>query len=174
MKKRFALTLALAAVAILSPAGRDAEAGVDAVSAASLTVSVSNITATSATINYSKDRYSSGTRTLYYNPAPAAATQNATAKKASGNAGSFAVTGLKSGTEYNFKVEASDGRHKNYATSGTFKTLVPTAIPVSASPGAGGTAAERFDASGRRLDAGHARNGQGVIFTNRMAEPVYK
>lgn len=175
MKMRIALPLALAALPLLWLARRGAEAEVDAVSAASLTVAAANITATSATINYSKDKYNYGTRTLCYDPAPATPANNCTTKNASGNEGSFNVTGLKPNTQYNYSIKAVDtrGGERPYTSTGTFKTLATSAlIPVL--PGAGHAASDRFDANGRRLNAVPGRGGEGVIFTNRMAQPTYR
>jgi hypothetical protein len=172
---RSRLTLVLAALPLILLARRGAEAEVDAVTAASLTVAVSGITSSTASIGYSKDRYSSGTRTLYYNPAPAAATQNATAKRASGNAGSFSVSGLAPNTQYNYKIEASDGRHESYSTSGSFKTTASTAIRIGVGADAGTqTDGARFDAAGRSLRPSEASAGQRAIFTGQRAAPVYR
>jgi hypothetical protein len=174
MKMRIALPLGLAALPLLLIARRGADAEPDAVSAASLSVSVANITATAATINYFNDKYNYGTRTLCYDPAPATPTHNCTTKTASGNQGSFAVTGLTANTQYNFNIQAIDTRkgERPYATSGTFKTLATSALaPVLPGPGAIGKA-ERFDANGRRLDATGMCAGRNVIFTNRMAQPA--
>ena len=125
-----------------------AEARPDVVSAASLTVGASNITATSVDINYSRDKYDYGTRTLCYDPAPKTPVSNCTTKNALGNQGSFTVTGLKSGTAYNYSIKAVDtkGGEKPYTSTGSFTTLGSTgiaqplagareraAIPVSAS-----------------------------------------
>jgi len=177
MKLRTALPLALVALPLLLISRRGADAETDAVTAASISVSVSNILATSATVDYSRDRYDYGTRTLCYDPAPTVPTHNCATKDASGNAGSFTLTGLKAGTQYNFNITASDGRHKDYATSGTFKTLVATALaaPGTEAIGSGDRIGpQHFDAKGRFLDAPGARNGKAVIFTNRMARPTYR
>jgi hypothetical protein len=176
MKMRIALPMALAALPLLLLMRRGADAEPDAVSAASLTVSVSNITATTASIDYSRDKYDYGTRTLCYDPAPASPTHNCTTRNASGNQGTFSVTGLTPSTQYNFSIKAVDtkGGERPYTSSGTFKTLAATAL-APALPGAeaiGGAA--RFDANGRRLDGPRAAAGRGVIFTNRMAQPAYR
>lgn len=171
MKKRIAL-LALAALPLLLIARRGAEAVPDAVTAASLTVAVSKITATSASIDYSRDKYDYGTRTLCYNPAPAAPTLNCSTRNASGNAGSFAVTGLTPETQYNFIIKAVDtkGGERPYSTSGTFKTLASAAL-APARPGAPAAhGSDRFDAAGRKLGNGE----RAVIFTNRMGAPEYR
>ena len=128
MKKLFALPVLVltAAFAILLHAGEST--GVDAVSAASITLANGTITSTSAVVNYSGDRYSNGTRTLCYDPAPASPTNNCTAKAATcSRTGSFTLTGLTPATSYNYKVTATDGRHNPYSASGTFKTLAGTA-----------------------------------------------
>jgi len=175
MKMRIALPLALAALPLLMLARRGAVAEVDAVSAASITVAAANITATTATINYTNDKYNYGTRTLCYDPAPATPANNCTTKNASGNSGSFSVTGLKANTQYNYSVKAIDtrGGERPYTSTGTFKTLAASAL-VPVLPGAGHATIDRFDANGRRLNAIQGRGGEGVIFTNRMAQPTYR
>lgn len=175
MKMRIALPIVLAALPLLLLARRGAVAEVDAVTAASLTVTATNITATTATIEYSRDKYNYGTRTLCYDPAPATPANNCTTKNASGNSGSFSITGLKASTQYNYSIKAIDtrGGERPYTSSGTFKTLATAAL-VPVLPGAARVGADRFDANGRRLDAGQARGGEGIIFTNRMAQPAYR
>ncbi len=108
----------------------------DAVSAASLTVAVTSVTATTAVITYSKDKYDYGTRTLCYDPAPAVAKNNCTIKNAAGNQGTFTISGLTSGIVYNFNIQAIDtqGGEKPYATAGSFTTLTSTVVsPASIS-----------------------------------------
>jgi hypothetical protein len=127
MKHRIVLTIAALAGGYFAFFRPPAEARPDVVSAASITVGTANVTATTATINFSKDKYNYGTRTMCYDPAPAKPTHNCVTKNASGNQGSFNVTGLKATTQYNYSVRASDGRHADYTSSGTFTTL---AAPV--------------------------------------------
>ncbi|MBW8889950.1 MAG: fibronectin type III domain-containing protein [Fibrobacteres bacterium] len=173
MKMRIALPLALAALPLVFLARRGAVAEVDAVSAASLTVATANITATTATINYSKDKYNYGTRTLCYDPAPATAANNCSTKNASGNAGSFNITGLTPNTQYNYSIKAIDtrGGERPYTSSGTFKTLTTAGI-IPVLPGARPAGFDQFDAAGRRQNPVQGRGGEGVIFTNRMAQPT--
>lgn len=175
MKMRIALPIALAALPLLLLVRRGAVAEVDAVTAASLTVAATNITTTTATINYTKDKYNYGTRTLCYDPAPATPANNCTTKNASGNEGSFNITGLKPGTQYNYSIKAIDTRsgERPYTSTGTFKTLSTSAL-VPVLPGSAPGRADRFDANGRRLDQIKSRGGEGVIFTNRMAQPTYR
>jgi hypothetical protein len=174
---RIALPLALSALPLLLLARRGAEAEIDAVSAASLTVSVSKITATTASIDYSRDKYDYGTRTLCYNPAPATPTLNCTTRNASGNSGSFAISGLTPNTQYNYSIKAVDtkGGEKPYTSSGTFKTLATAALaPVLPGQAAAAEAAVRYDANGRALQPTHSRAGRSASFTNRMAQPAYR
>lgn len=130
-----------------------AEAKPDAVTAASLTVGATNITATTATINYSRDKYDYGTRTLCYDPAPTTPKSNCVTKTATGNQGSFAVTGFKTGTAYNYSIKAVDtkGGEKPYTSTGTFTTTgtsgissVPTVRPGLEIPGLAVDAAGRI------------------------------
>ncbi len=175
MKMRIALPAGLAVLPLLLLIGRHTEAKPDAVSAASLTVAAANITATSATINYSRDKYDYGTRTLCYDPAPASPTNNCTTKTASGNQGSFSITGLKAGTQYNYSIKAVDtkGGEKPYTSTGTFKTLTATAL-IPAAPNAGlAGKRSRVDALGRTLYVTPA-TGEGVQFDNRMGHPEYR
>lgn len=170
MKKRIAFT-ALAALPLVFLARHGAQAEVDAVSAASLSVSVSGITATAAIINYSKDKYDYGTRTLCYNPAPAAPTLNCTTKNAVGNQGSFTVSNLASGIQYNFSIKAVDtkGGEKPYTTSGTFQTLKSTGLMPDGPSSIPGTAIRvRVDANGRAASKPEPGASHTVIFTNRM------
>jgi chitodextrinase len=177
MKMRIALPAAAAALALIVIARHGAEAGVDAVSAASLTVTTSRITANSVSIDYSRDKYDYGTRTLYLDKSPVAPTTKIETKNASGNSGSFTVSNLQPNTQYNYKIEAIDtkGHERPYNTTGTFKTLNSTAL-FPAIPGAPGavSGADRYDAAGRRLGAKKAAGGEGIIFTNRMAKPEFK
>jgi hypothetical protein len=159
MKHRIVLTIAALAGGYFAFFRPQAEARPDVVSAASITVGTANVTATTVTINYSKDKYNYGTRTLCYDPAPAKPTHNCTTKNASGNQGSFNVTGLKASTQYNYSVRASDGRHADYTSSGTFTTLAaPVGIvaaprPANLNPPIPGLS---VDVSGRKLGVKHA------------------
>lgn len=128
--------------------------GVDAISAASIAIANGAINGTTAVVNYSEDRFSSGTRTLCYAVAPAApGTQNCKSQPAYGREGSFTISNLKLSTQYNYTITASDGRHIDYSASGTFKTLartgiaIPTLNPRPAIPGLGPI----YDLSGRYL-----------------------
>jgi chitodextrinase len=174
MRIRIALPAALAALPLLLIVGRHTEAKPDAVSAASLTVAAANVTSTTATINYTRDKYDYGTRTLCYDPAPASPTHNCTTKTVNSNQGSFAVTGLTPNTQYNFNINAIDtkGGERPYNTSGTFKTQASTAL-LPAAPNAGAaTKGRRVDALGRNL-YGAPATGEGVLFNNRMGRPEY-
>jgi hypothetical protein len=98
----------------------------DAVSAASLSVSADSVKQTTARISYFNDRYNYGSRTLCYNPAPAAPTLNCVTKTASGNSGFFNVINLTPFTAYNFSIKAINTRDQAdapYTTSGSFTTL---------------------------------------------------
>jgi hypothetical protein len=155
---------ALSALAFMATRHR-AEARPDAISAASLTVAVKSITSTSATVAYSKDRYDYGTRTLCYDPYPTSPTHNCTTKTASGNSGSFGVTGLKPATKYNYSVKAIDtqGGEKPYTTSGNFTTLTATGVVVTVKPALVPGTARGFDLSGRALPAGAAANNAKIV-----------
>ena len=177
MKSRIALALPLAALPLvllsLLLARNPAVAEVDAVSAASMIVGSTNITDTSATITFTNDKYNYGTRTLCYNPAPATAANNCVTKNASGNSGSFDIKKLKPLTQYNYSIKAVDtrGGERPYTYGGTFKTLASKTtglIPVL--PRSVGADAVRFDANGRRLDAGNARRVEHAIFTKRTSQ----
>lgn len=151
--------IAATTAALLLLAGRPSGAArLDAVSAPSLSVRVPTVTATSAVVEYYKDKYDYGTRTLCYDPAPAAPRNNCVTKTASGNQGSFNVTGLKPATQYNFRIEAIDTREgeKPYNTTGSFATPSPTSIPTRPGLPAGRQGAPRFDAAGRAMPAGPA------------------
>lgn len=166
MKRRLYLTAAGMAGILIMAGQHSAEARLDAVSAASLSVRVPTVTTTSAVVEYFRDKYDYGTRTLCYDPAPAAARNNCVTKVASGNQGSFTVTGLKPGVQYNFRIEAIDTKdgEKPYNTTGSFTTAAATG--VIAVPGAGREAlpAEtRFDAGGRSLPPGPAAPGAAFI-----------
>src|SRR6185436_2290161 len=97
MNKRIILPAAAALAAALLASQHHAEARPDAVSAASLTVGSTSITSTTATITWSKDKYDYGTRTLCYDPAPAAPANNCQTKTATSSSGSFKVSGLMPG-----------------------------------------------------------------------------
>jgi hypothetical protein len=159
MKIRIVLSMAGLAGIVAAVFLSRAEAKPDAVSAASLTVGVSKITATTASIDYSKDKYDYGTRTLCYDPAPTTPKSNCVIKTASGNQGSFAVTGLKPGTPYNYSINAIDtkGGEKPYKTSGTFTTTGSTGINLPGyHSGQSPVPGLAVDASGRILPS---RNG---------------
>lgn len=130
MKKRITLSILVVSLSVLLLSRHSAEAEPDAITAASLTVSVTGITPTSAVVQYSKDKYDYGTRTLCYGIAPAVPTGNCTTKTAVGNQGSFAVSNLKAATQYNFSIKAVDtkGGEKPYTTSSTFTTTAPTGL----------------------------------------------
>ena len=131
MKKWITIPATILAVALHFLAQEGESSDLDAISAASITLANGEITSTTAVVNYSNDRYGSGTRTLCYDPAPAAATHNCTGKPASGRAGSFTLTNLTPATQYNYKITASDGRHSNYSATGTFKTSVTVGVAVT-------------------------------------------
>ncbi len=157
MRTRQFLAAGALAGALLLSQGLNAEAALDAVSSASLTVGVRNVTSTTAVVEYTKDRYNYGTRTLCYDPAPAAPRNNCVTKQASGNQGSFNVTGLKPATTYNFRIEAIDTKdhERPYNSTGSFTTLAPTALtalPAAARDEGTGAA---VDAAGRSLPAGN-------------------
>jgi chitodextrinase len=133
------------------------------------------VTATTATINYTRDKYDYGTRTLCYDPAPASPVNHCTTKTASGNQGSFAVTGLTPNTQYNYSIKAVDtkGGERPYTSTGTFKTLATSAL-IPSLPNAGAAAkGRRIDALGRSL-YGAPASGEGVFFDNRMGHPEYR
>jgi hypothetical protein len=156
MKYRMLLSAFALSLPMLVLTRNPALAKPDVVSAASLTVAVGTVTATTAVINYSRDKYDYGTRTLCYAVSPAAATTNCTTKTASGNQGSFTITGLKAATKYNFKIEAVDtkGGERPYNTTGSFTTAGTTGIrvpQVRLTPGLG--AAGKTDVRGRAIRA---------------------
>lgn len=132
MKRRIALAITCMLFTYAAFFRPRAEAKPDAVTAASLTVGATKVTATTATINYSRDKYDYGTRTLCYDPSPATPKSNCVTKTAVGNQGSFAVTGLKAGTAYNYSIKAVDtkGGEKPYTSTGTFTTTGTTGISV--------------------------------------------
>ncbi len=136
MNRKIISTATAILIAFLCITRNNVVARPDAVSAASLTVTVTSVTATTAVITYSKDKYDYGTRTLCYDPAPAVAKNNCTVKNAAGNQGTFTISGLSSGIVYNFNIQAIDtqGGEKPYATAGSFTTLTSTVIsPASIS-----------------------------------------
>ena len=146
------------------------EAKPDVVSAASLTVGASNVTTTTVVINYSKDKYDYGTRTLCYDPAPTTPKSNCVTKTASGNQGTFNVTGLKASTAYNYSIKAVDtkGGEKPYTSTGSFTTLGATGIALrpgevlpQAIPGLG------VDASGRSLNRVRGNQAVRTVFPSR-------
>lgn len=160
MKFRFAIAAAaLAAFAVArynAHAGAESVESVDAITAASLTVSVGSVSATSAIINYSRDKYNYGSRTLCYDPAPATPTHNCITHTASGNSGSFTISNLKPGTAYNYSIQAVDTRnsnHRPYSSGGTFTTTAAAGLTVRI-PGldmSAGLSGARVDAAGRYL-----------------------
>lgn len=157
MKPSLLAATALLASLLLILAGNPAEARLDAISAASLSVRVPALTSTTALVEYFKDKYDYGTRTLCYDPAPAAARNNCVTKTASGNQGSFNVAGLKPATAYNFRIEAIDTKdgEKPYNTTGTFTTLDAAGIRGIQVPTGGALPPGiRFDAEGRVLPPG--------------------
>lgn len=156
MKKSILFPAAAVTAAALLIPHRRAEAKFDAVTAASLTVKASSITSTSAVILYSKDKYDYGTRTLCYDPSPAAPVDNCTTKNAKGNSGSFSISGLKAGTKYNFSVKAVDDtpeHEKPYTSTGSFTTLTATGVVTMPAVKLLPEEARAFDASGRSLPA---------------------
>lgn len=115
--------------------GYDAQAKVDVVSAASLSVRADSIKTTSVIIAYFNDRYNYGSRTLCYIVAPGTPANGTCAvKTASGTSGTFKVSGLTPSTSYNYSVKAINTRDTQdppYTTSGSFKTL---ALPIDTLP----------------------------------------
>lgn len=159
MKIRIALSLAGLAGLYAAFFLPRAEAKPDAITAASLVVGTSNVTATTVTINYSRDKYDYGTRTLCYDPAPATPKNNCVTKNAVGNQGSFAVTGLKPGTAYNYSIQAVDnrGHEKPYTSTGTFTTTGSTAIALPGyRSGQAPVPGLTVDAAGRAIPVGSA------------------
>jgi hypothetical protein len=145
-----------ASLVLVSPGPRPAEAGVDAVSAASMTVKVASITETGAVVQWSKDSYDYGYRTLCYDPAPAAAKNNCKRVEVEDDKGSLTLTGLKPATKYNFRIEATDPDDDEdpYSVTGNFTTLSPPVslrAPSIREEGPGGSA-PAFDVRGRRLE----------------------
>lgn len=156
MKHRILFPAAAMVASILFIARQGADARPDVVSAASLVVAITNITATTAVASYTKDKYDYGTRTLCYNPAPAVASQNCVTRTASGNQGTMNFVNLKPGTLYNYSIKAVDtkGGEKPYTTSGSFTTLGTTSIGakpaiLGAAPAKGGKSI--FDLTGRNV-----------------------
>jgi Fibronectin type III domain len=154
MKSRILLSAVALSIPMLVLTRNPALAKPDAVTAASLTVSVGAVTATTAVINYSKDKYDYGTRTLCYAVSPAAPSGNCTTKTVSTNSGSFSITGLKAATKYNFKIEAVDtkGGERPYNTTGNFTTTSATGIvrtQVNLAPGLG--VSGKVDLRGRAI-----------------------
>jgi|GEM_PF-4322735 len=130
MKNRILFPTAAIVAAIVFFDRYGADARPDVVSAASLTVTITNITATTAVASYFNDKYDYGTRTLCYNPAPAVASQNCATRNASGNQGTMNMANLMPGTKYNYAIQAVDnkGHERPYTTSGSFTTLASTSI----------------------------------------------
>lgn len=171
MNRRTILTLAalVAPVAFLGRGG--AEARVDAVSAASMTLKVTAITETGALVQYTKDSYDYGYRTLCYDPAPAAAKNNCKRIEVDDDKGSFQLTGLKPGTKYNYKITATDPDDDEdpYSASGNFTTLTPPTalelrVPDRSAREATGI---RVDIRGRRV--GGSGNAPGAFILRKDA-----
>lgn len=171
MKRSLYLTAAGLAGILIVAGQKSAEARLDAVSAASLSVRVPTVTTTTAVVEYYKDKYDYGNRTLCYDPAPAAARNNCVTKVANGNQGSFTVSGLKPGVQYNFRIEAIDTKdgEKPYNTTGSFTTKAVTgviAVPGAGRAGIPGVAV--FDAEGRSLPPGLQAPGPAFIHPTRV------
>ncbi len=158
--KSSTLGAAISLACILALSATPSFAAPDAVSAASLVLSVNNLTDTTATITVDRDRYDYGTRTLCYDPAPAVAKNNCETKTATSKSGmTFSIKGLDPNTKYNFNVNAIDtrSRERPYNTSGSFTTK--EAAPVSIFQGLGQSqqkptegAELKVDALGRHMD----------------------
>jgi hypothetical protein len=123
MLKRTCLTVAFATALLLSGTQRTAMAAPDAVSAASLQVTISQITQTQVTVNYTFDERA-GTRNFCYDVAPATPSTTCVVQTPRALSGSLTATNLKAGTTYNYALSAIDptGRHKTSTTRGTFAT----------------------------------------------------
>lgn len=162
MKKSLILSVVTLTSALIGIAHFGVEAAPDAVSAASLELSASKITATTADILITKDRYNYGTRTLCYDPAPATPTHNCKIITAVANTGKFSITGLTPNTKYNYNVNAIDTRdgERPYNTSGIFTTLSnpsPVLFPRATLPIVGQEKALTLDALGRNLPSRELR-----------------
>ena len=168
MKSKFLKSaLGLLVIVLLPPQGTGADPAQqapDAITAASMTLSMGTITATTAVVKYSNDRERTGTRTLCYDPAPASPTHNCIAHPAGGvNSGSFTLTNLTAKTLYNYKITASDGRHSPYSATGTFTTAQAVGI-IHVQVDMGGPIPRKgpvFDVQGRKR-APEKRSGIGV------------
>lgn len=136
MLRRACLVLALVSAVILTGTYRlamaapDAMAAVDAVSAPSLVVTITGVTQTQITVNYTFDERA-GTRNFCYAVAPATPSTVCVVTTPRALTGTMSVTNLKAGTAYNYALSAIDptGRHKTSVTRGTFTTQgAPVAV----------------------------------------------
>jgi hypothetical protein len=143
MLKRTCMILAFVAVLLLSGAQRMAMAAPDAVSAASLQVTISQVTQTQVTVNYTFDERA-GTRNFCYDVAPATPSTTCVVQTPRALTGTLTANNLKAGTTYNYALSAIDptGRHKTSTTRGTFTTLKAT--PVALHPPKGQSSSPRY------------------------------
>jgi hypothetical protein len=165
MLKRTCLTLAFAMVLLLSGTQRSAMAAPDAVSAASLQVTISQVTQTQVTVNYTFDERA-GTRNFCYDVAPATPSTTCVVQTPRALSGSLTATNLKAGTTYNYALSAIDptGRHKTSTTRGTFttqKAATVSLLSAKASPGSPrfipGTLIPQRDIMGRMRESAPLR-----------------
>lgn len=161
MKKSLVFPAAALISALIGFSQFRVEAAPDAVSAASLVLSASNITSTTADILITRDKYNYGTRTLCYDPAPATATHNCQTITAVATTGKFSIRGLTPNTKYNYNVNAIDTKdgERPYNTSGSFTTLTgpsPIQSNLATIPRSARGKTVTIDALGRNL------SGQGL------------
>ncbi len=173
MKKQIALTATLLAGCLIAGLRYTVHANpqaVDAVSAASLTVAAAQVTDTSAVINYSRDKYDYGSRTLCYAIAPAAPSTCLKPITASGNSGSIPLHPLKRGTSYNYSIKAVDtqGGERPYTSTGAFTTTgSATSIRFNLVNGITRVPGLVVDVNGRVVNAIHTAPSPHLVIPNR-------
>jgi hypothetical protein len=132
MKKQiFSIGLILAAgVVILT--NHEAVAAPDAVSAASLVVTMGTITTTSITFSYTF-KETGGTRKFCYDIAPKTPSTTCVTKTPNSKNGSMTITNLQAGSTYNYTLQAIDpsGKEKTGNAKGTFTTTKATATGIN-------------------------------------------
>jgi hypothetical protein len=132
MKKQiFSIGLILAA-GIVILANHEAVAAPDAVSAASLVVTMGTITTTSIMFSYTF-KETGGTRKFCYDIAPKTPSTTCVTKTPNSKNGSMTVTNLVAASTYNYTLQAIDpsGKEKTGNAKGTFTTAKSTSTAIS-------------------------------------------
>jgi Flp pilus assembly protein TadG len=131
MKNRIVLTLAMGLAFLFTGVQNDAEAATDAVSAASLVVTITKVTSTEVNVDYSFDERA-GTRNFCYAIAPATPSNTCVTQTPRSLTGSLVAKNLTPASQYNYALSAVDpsGRHKTSTTRGTFTTLKAAVVSI--------------------------------------------